>query len=845
MKPFFHYRAAKVISPLLGPLVCFLALTLSAHVHGDEPPSSPGKSQALALFEEHCFACHSDGTAEGKFSLDELLAQADSDATRGAWWSVLKNIRAEMMPPKSEPKLVAASRDQLIDWLEAEALGDDAATPDPGHVTLRRLNRSEYRHTIHDLMGIDFAAEVEFPPDDTGHGFDTVGDAMSVSPLLMEKYLQAAEQIVFEAVPMRSRIPRTIVVDNDLFKDESGKPVSQPISFYQPADLTAQFAVEHGAEYNLEFDWEVRSSFDFDPGRCRITLQLDGEQLLSRENAWGERGSKVDRFTRQLDAGAHLLRFILEPLVDAKLKQNDVRFELDELRVIGPTDRSLWVSPEGYERFFPRAEPPQSAAERAIYAREVLQQFASRAFRRPVDDVTLDRLTNIVVKDLAAEKGVGQSRTFEQAVARGMVAVLASPRFLFRIEEPLASDHDQAFPRIDEYSLASRLSYFLWSTMPDQRLWDLAKRGRLRDELATEVERMLADERFRTVSQSFVGQWLQTRDVETISVDPLEAVGARAEYEALRDQLREKFDRDREQYDRKDHPPELQLLVDRYRELRELRDGLTGELRRDLRHETEEMFHYIASHDQSLLELIDSNYSFLNRRLAKFYGLTELDESKLSERDLRRTKLPAGSPRGGLLGQGSFLMVTSNPTRTSPVKRGLFILDNILGTPSPPPPGVVPALEAASAAFPDRQPTLRELLAHHREDALCASCHQRFDPLGLALENFNALGMWRDTEAGMPIDTAGELITGETFENVQQLKQILVNQRRGDFYRCFATKLMTYALGRGPEYHDELSLDQIVGDMEASGGQFSAAVLGVIRSPPFDRMRSKNNSLTR
>ncbi len=830
----FHHLGPNNVRAAIGCLVISLALVASSMAQAERPPAPSIKAKPEGLLKEHCFACHADGNAEGKFSLDELLSQPDDEPTRAAWWRVLKNIRAEMMPPHSEPKLPIAVRGQLVHWLETEALHLDPAHPDPGQVTLRRLNRNEYRNTIRDLMGIEFESEVEFPPDDTGHGFDTVGDAMSVSPLLMEKYLQAAEQIVFQAVPLQHRIPALTIVSGHVFANSEGKKLDKLVSFYESVDVVAEFSVPHAAEYELEFATRVHGGFDFDPGRCKTTLQLDGVELLSSEHAWGDRGEQVERFTRQLSSGTHRARWVLQPLLDKSQKQNDVRFELKELRISGPTDPALWISPPGYDRFFPRSQPPSEPTEQKLYAREVLQRFASRAFRRPVDDATLERLTNLAVQLLESSQV-----TFEQAVARSMVAVLASPRFLFRIEEGLPADAGQKFPRLDEYALASRLSYFLWSTMPDERLWKLAEQGRLRHELEHEVARMIADPRFRNVSESFVGQWLQTRDVETISIDPLEALGARAEYDMLRDQLREKFGRDRSQYDRDDHPPEIQQLLVRYRELRGLRDSLTSELRRDLRRETEDLFHYIASQDRSLLELIDGRYSFLNQRLAKFYGLESSIKQRLDDRDLHRVELPAGSPRGGVLGHGSFLMVTSNPTRTSPVKRGLFILENILGTPAPPPPAAVPELEAAATAFADRQPTLRELLAHHRQDALCASCHNRFDPLGLALENFNALGLWRDSEAGAAVDASGQLITGESFGNVQQLKHILSHQRRGDFYRCFATKLMTYALGRGPEYHDELALDQIVSTLEANQGRFSSALLGVIRSPPFDRLRSK------
>ncbi len=813
-----------------------LALMVSPNLLADEPSPPTADAididvagPALRLFQQHCYGCHAEGAAEGKFAIDELLAAQDSEETRNRWWTVLKNVRSEMMPPKSEVRLDPGAKQELLSWLRQDALHIEAEHSDPGQVTLRRLNRTEYRNTIRDLMGVEFASEVEFPPDDTGHGFDTVGDAMSVSALLMEKYLQAAEEIVFRAVPTKSRVPREIVIDAKQLKDDERQKDAKSISFYEAADLSSKFSVSDAAEYEIFFEWSIDGSFDFDLGRCEVTVMLDDTDLLRREHGWHSGMRSSDRFAVQLEPGEHWLRLVLKPLVDASQKKADISFEVDAFRVVGPTDKSLWVAPAGYASFFPRPDPPEELAEQEEYAREVLRAFTTRAFRRPVDERTLDKLTAIANSELAAG-----NQTFEQSVARAMIAVLASPRFLFRPEEPLPADAGLAFPRLDEYALASRLSYFLWSTMPDERLFGLASEGKLRDELGAEVARLIADERFQSVSKSFVGQWLQTRDVETISIDPLEAIGAKEESDKIREELRDVFGSRRSEYGRDDHPPEIQKKVDRYRELRELRDVLTGDLRRDLRRETEEQFHYIASEDRSLLELLDAPYSFLNQRLAEYYGI-----EGVTGNDLRRVELPADSPRGGVLTQGSFLMVTSNPTRTSPVKRGLFILENFLGTPTPPPPAAVPELEEASKSFSDHKPTLREVLELHRKDALCASCHERFDPLGLAFENFNALGMWRDEDSGKPVQPAGELITGEPFENTDQLKHILTHERRGDFYRCFASKLMTYAIGRGPEYHDEEALEQIVAALERSDGRFSVAVLGVIESTPFQRIRAK------
>ena len=385
---------------------------------------------------------------------------------------------------------------------------------------------------------------------------------------------------------------------------------------------------------------------------------------------------------------------------------------------------------------------------------------------------------------------------FEQGVARAMVAVLASPRFVFRVEasERAASPPVTKHPLVDEFALASRLSYFLWSTMPDAELTRLAERGELRKNLARQVKRMRADARSESLIQNFVGQWLQVLDVEGFTID-------------VRAVLRQ------------DGGVRQRITFD-------------TELRRAMRRETEMLFGFIAQEDRSLLELIDCDYTFVNARLAQHYGI-----KGVSGKEMRKVSIAKDSPRGGVLSHASILLVTSNPSRTSPVKRGQFILDNLLGTPAPPPPADIPALEEAKAEFKGRSPTVRELMALHRAKPLCSSCHARMDPLGLALENFNALGMWREKESGQPIDASGKLLTGESFHDVRDLKRILKDRHYLDFYRCLTEKLLTYALGRGLDYHDVDTVDQIVERVDKEGGRFSALLMGVIESAPFQKRR--------
>ena len=413
-----------------------------------------------------------------------------------------------------------------------------------------------------------------------------------------------------------------------------------------------------------------------------------------------------------------------------------------------------------------------------------------------------------------------------------MVAIMSSPRFLFRLEAIGAPTSSGRFSVVDEFFLASRLSYFLWSTMPDEELFRLAEAGELRQQLSKQVQRMMADEKSAEFARNFVGQWLRTRDVTQVSIDPIVVLGHQEEYEKLREQFRGR----RRQPLSRELSPEDERIRKRFDEFRQMSDRFNDDMKRSMRRETEMCFEYIVKEDRSLLDLLDCDYTFLNERLASLYGVPDVRGN-----DLRRVKLPEGSPRGGVLTHASMLLVTSNPTRTSPVKRGLFILDNILGTPAPPAPAGVPDLEETAKKFAGREPPLRELLAAHRESALCSSCHSRMDPLGIALENFNALGMWRDQEKDEPIDASGKLITGETFQDVRDLKKILRDRHATDFYRCVTEKMLTYALGRGMVETDEQTLDLIVQRLIENDGRFSALIQGVIESAPFQKQRIGSN----
>ena len=817
-------------------------------VDAAEPLNAGFDKHARELLKAYCVDCHGADKPDGNVRLDEEQGIDKLLADKQLWWRVLKNVRADMMPPATADKPTADERRGMLEWIETAVAGVDPQHPDPGPTSLRRLNRAEYRQTIHDLMGIDFNAEIVFPPDDTGFGFDNVGEALSISPMLLEKYVQSASTIVAEAVPTETWIKPTVRIAGREFRSDNGLSGDR-IRHNQPCTVSHEHQAKHAGRYRISIHQRLHGSFNFHPGRYSIECRLDDKQLYREDYKWEEHKDMPHEIEVDWQPGAHQFSFKLETLADKEKEdaadpaqssdENFVSYQLVDVTIVGPLDSQLREHPPRYERFFAKDEPPTEPELRQQYARNILTRFVTKAFRQPAAAATVDRLVA-----LALQYEREQHSSFEAGIARAMTAVLASPKFLFKLESPLEEKLDvssklldassnlpstEKFPLVSEYTLASRLSYFLWSSMPDQELFDLAAQRQLRANLPKQLERMLRDERGRAFASNFVGQWLRSRDVENVSIDPVAALGFGREYDELRQRLQGRFRR------RRDDPPPDEATTQalkRFRELIAMREKLSASVRSAMRRETEMAFEYIVEQDRSLLELLNADYVFVNSELADLYGIPDV-----KGKELRRVALPAGHPRGGVLTQGTMLLVTSNPTRTSPVKRGLFVLDNLLGTPAPPAPANVPALEDAQNRFGDREPTLRELLAVHRESALCASCHARMDPLGLALENFNAFGGFRETEKGQPIDASGQLITGEKFSNVSELKRILSTSRRADFYRCATEKMLVFALGRGLEMQDEWTVDAIVRQLEENGGKFSTLLSGVVNSAPFQRCR--------
>jgi hypothetical protein len=745
-----------------------LAALGSAPPAAAQIPSYPKDVQPL--LQKYCYDCHGQGADRGEVALDAHPSAETRRRDVELWSRVAENLRADLMPPAGKPRPSAAERARLIAWIRGDVQQVDCRAPDPGRVTLRRLNSSEYTFTIRDLFGVDVDPSEFLPPDDSGYGFDNIGDVLTVSPLLMEKYFDAAERVVRVLVAEKPAVPE-VRRGRDAFElveePGPGRSVSE-----------ARLELPRPGTYQLRLEIGVGSPDPF-AGKVQVQVFLDGRRLLRRSYSHGNRGYPL-RFRRPLAAGEHVWRLEVDAAGAQLAPGSSINVTIDDLVARGPEGTRDY--PEPHKRLFFEGPAPADPERRLAYAREVLRRVADRAYRRPVEESTLDRLAEI-----ARSADRGRPGDFERGVSRALTAILTSPRFLFRPEARPALAAGQpaaAGVPLDDWTLAARLSYLLWSTAPDDQLAALARAGTLRAQLASTVARMVADEKADRFVSNFVGQWLRTRDVDNTPVDG----------------------------------PRAKLMTER--------------LRRAMRAETELLFAHIMREDRDLLELLTADYTFANAALAKFYGLTEPVEGPR----MRKVSLGPDSVRGGILGQGSFLLVTSNPTRTSPVRRGLFVLENLLGAPPPPPPPNLPTLDEAGKG---KGPlSVREQLELHRAKPACAGCHARMDPIGLGLESFDAIGALREREdesdggGAKPIDARGTLITGERFSGVRELRAILATRREA-FYRTVTRKLLTFALGRGLEPADDCAVDAIIGRLQSGSGRFSTLLQGVIESRPF------------
>ncbi|MEN8870922.1 MAG: DUF1592 domain-containing protein [Akkermansiaceae bacterium] len=742
------------------------------------------------ILEDYCLDCHGDGTSKGDFSMDEYDELSGHLDDIDHWLAVWRNVRSQIMPPPKKDQPDLAEKRQLMGWIEKRVFKLDPNNPDPGRVTIRRLNRVEYYYAIKDLLGVEYETRENFPADDTGYGFDTIGDVLSISPLHMEKYLEAASAIVEKALPKgaATQTPVRVFEGGRFRKEGDGEQQSDWLEFKNERRVQLKGDAPAKGVYQVSLDYAVRGSVAATDQSARLELWVNGEKISDRTVGWDQRDKITMGGQADLVKGANTIEVRLSPKNPPGDGQGEQSVVLKKVTIKGPLDGSFKEYPKGYSMIMVDGPAPEEIRERELYARKIMRSFVSRAFRRPLDRGTVARLVKMA---LQVDQSPGKS--FEDGIKHAMTAVLASPRFLFRAEIQPDPNNTGKTVMLDEYALAARLSFFLWSSVPDDELLSLAYKKQLRRNLAAQIDRMIASPKSRRFVDNFVGQWLQARDVENVAIDVGRVIGTKDQREAER--------------------------------------VFNGRLRSDMKQESELFFEFILKNNRPAAELISARYSFLNERLAKFYDIPGVRGV-----EHRLVDLHEHPQRGGVLGQGTFLLVTSNPTRTSPVKRGLFVLDNILGTPAPPAPPDVPELEDVSE-HKGKSLTMRQMMEVHREKPMCASCHKRMDPIGLGLENFNAIGQFRREESGQVIDSSGVLITGEKFGDVVALKNVLADERRDDFFRCLSEKILTYAIGRGPEYFDAVTINGLVEQLNKGDGTLKDLVIAIIESSPFQKRR--------
>jgi len=736
------------------------------------------------FLKTYCLTCHNDTKMSGGMSLEKFKDQAAAMKDRKIWGAAADVVRMREMPPKGKPQPSDADKAIFLEWIDTSLTHVDCGlAKDPGRPTLRRLNKAEYNNTIRDLVGVDFQPADDFPSDDVGYGFDNIGDVLTLPPLLLEKYLTAAEKILDQAIVEH----KPIVSGKDTFRPQNfrsslGKPFMPPRDRYllhSNGKIFVNFEFLHTGEYTIRTRVHGEQAGTELP---KMVMQLDAKTLKSVDvDALQDKPKTYETKTR-ITAGRHDIEIAFtNDFMDPKAtdpKKRDRNLYVEMLEIEGPLNAVAKPLPDSHQRIM--VAKPTGKSDREAAARKIIESFAARAYRRPIKVEEINRLLKIF------QMVDGPSGPFENSIRLTLRAVLVSPNFLFRIEKDAEPNNPRAIHPVSDYELASRLSYFIWSSMPDATLIGLAEKGDLKKPaiLEAQVKRMLADPKSGALTDNFAAQWLNLRIIPTLDPD----TKAYPSYDA-----------------------DLKVAMVR---------------------ETELFFEHIMKDDRSVLEFLDADWTFVNARLARHYEIkgltgTEFQKVKLTDR-----------ARGGILTQASVLTLTSNPTRTSPVKRGKWILENMLGTPPPPPPEDVPDLDEKQAEL---KGSLRQRMEQHRSNSLCASCHQKMDPLGFGLENFDGVGRWRTEDGRFPIDASGTLPGGESFNGPADLKKVLLG--KADLFRHnLAEKLLTFALGRGLEYYDKCATNDVIKHLTQNQDRFSALVIGIVKSDPFLKRRGGSRS---
>ena len=792
---------ARAASTSIGAAASALLLALFARSDGvvaqaPAPVPAAQSATAAAALNRYCASCHNERLKTGGFVLDPAHI-ADVGAHAETFEKVVRKLRTETMPPAGAPRPDPATYRSVAGFLEAQLDRAAAERPQLGKLPLaHRLSRTEYSNAVRDLLALEalpreLSIDLLLPPDNVSSGFDNIADLLFVSPSNMERYLDAARKISRVAVGD----PAMPVMVN-IHRLSPEHPQDERVDEL-PFGTRGGLAVR--SEFPVDGTYVVRaevSGTGRDPHDLEITV--DGERVALR-TLGGDAGRGGGAGARGRGAAAAPLEFPLP--MKAGPKTIGVAFvqrtEARDEAVLRPRMRSRGTQPAvttvtitgPYDVVGPGDSPsrrrifvcrPAGPSEELPCARRVVSTLARRAYRRPVTDVDL--------RDLMPFYEAGRAeRGFDYGIQKALERLLVSSQFLFRLERPTAEGSTGALYRISDLELASRLSFFIWSSIPDDELLDAAEAGRLKDPqvLQQQVRRMLADRRAESLVTNFAAQWLYLRDLETKRPDEILFPDFD---ETLREALRR----------------ETELFIDSV-----FRPASTG-----------------RGEERSILELLTANYTFLNERLARHYGVPNVRGSYF-----RRVAFPAGGVRGGLLGQGSVLTITSYSTRTSPVLRGKWVLENLLSAAPPPPPADVPSLDT-SAPEREKSLTLRDAMARHRASPACAGCHARMDPIGFAMENFDAVGKWRDRDGPNPIDASGVFPDGTKFVGIPGLKEELLRQPE-QFVGTVAEKLLMYAIGRNVHYYDQPAVRAIMRESAAANYTFSSLVLGVVKSRPF------------
>jgi hypothetical protein len=747
-----------------------LGLPWMLPLHRDDTPSW-AKPQ-VALIQRHCVSCHDDAESAGGLSLehrdfDRLTADAE------VWEKVIRKVRTGMMPPAGEPRPSRLELDLFAGRFEQELDRTAAGRQVAGAPALRRLNRAEYANVIRDLLALRVDVAALLPADNTSHGFDNIGEALGVSPSLIEGYLSAAMKISRLAVG-----DRTMQASRVEYRAPSGLRQTAHIDGL-PLGTRGGLLIEHTFPLDGEYEFRV-SAGGFAPLGVinpnpdpRVDVTLNGSRVAVAD---------VRNFRLRVKAGAQTVGVALidehrSAGVDDVFSVHGVRGGIQGLAITGPFKVEGPGNTASRGRIF--SCYPKNTAEEPACAQQIVSTLATRAFRRPVPDAGTEMETLLRFYEQGRQEG-----GFEVGVQRALARLLIDPRFIFRFEEQPANVPEGVAYPVSNLALASRLSFFLWSSIPDDELLRVASEGKLGDRAVFEqqVRRMLADPRADALVQNFAGQWLHLRELQNAQPDT---------------------------------------------------DAFDHNLRESFEHETQLLVRSVLKEDRSVLDLLDADYTFVDERLARHYGMSDVRGSYM-----RRVKLAEDSPRRGLLGQGSILTVTSVANRTSPVVRGTWVMENILGAPVPTPPaGVETNLDANGAGAGTQPASLRERLEQHRKDPVCASCHKIMDPIGLALENFDLTGQWRTADGGTPIDSTGALVDGTALQGPASLRAALLS-RSDAFVTTFTEKLLTYALGRGLDAQDMPTVRAIVREAAKDHYRLSVLILAVTRSVPF-QMRTK------